>query len=89
VTLTILYALLCAAIAVRLVTFRRGASNHRPLAACAAYALAVAAGVAPIRALFGLLPPVGLGTTVLVGVLCVAVYGVRGNVAHLLWSARR
>ncbi|RQR25570.1 phage holin family protein [Burkholderia sp. Bp9142] len=81
--LTIIYAVLCALLALRLVTFRRGAGAHRPLASCLAYALAVAAGAAPIRAAFGTLPPAGIADTVLVGVLCLAVYGVRGNVVEL------
>ncbi|MBY8609933.1 hypothetical protein BLA18110_00156 [Burkholderia lata] len=81
--LTIIYAVLCALLALRLVTFRRGGGAHRPLASCLAYALAVAAGAAPIRAAFGTLPPVGIADTVLVGVLCLAVYGVRGNVVEL------
>lgn len=81
--LTIIYAVLCALLALRLVTFRRGAGAHRPLASCLAYALAVAAGAAPIRAAFGTLPPANLADTMLVGVLCLAVYGVRGNVVEL------
>ncbi|WP_354086736.1 phage holin family protein [Burkholderia ambifaria] len=81
--LTTVYVLLCAALALRLVTFRRGTSTHRPLAACLAYSIAVAAGAAPIRAAFGMLPPANLADTVLVGVLCLAVYGVRGNVVEL------
>ncbi|WP_050810694.1 phage holin family protein [Burkholderia ambifaria] len=66
-----------------MITSRRGAGAHRLLASCLAYALAVAAGAAPIRAAFGTLPPSGLADTVLVGVLCLAVYGVRGNVVEL------
>jgi hypothetical protein len=81
--LTYLYAALCAALALRLVTFRRRAGTHRPLASTLAYALAVAAGAAPIRAAFGTLPPAHLGETLLVAVLCLAVYGVRGNVVEL------
>ncbi|WP_269503718.1 phage holin family protein [Burkholderia sp. IMCC1007] len=81
--LTYIYALLCAALALRLVTFRRGAGTHRPLASGLAYALAVIAGVEPIRAAFGMLPPVSPSSTVLVAVLCLAVYGVRGNVVEL------
>ncbi|KVH68824.1 MULTISPECIES: phage holin family protein [Burkholderia] len=81
--LTYVYALLCAALALRLVTFRRGTGAHRPLASCLAYALAVAAGAAPIRAAFGTLPPASLGDTFLVAVLCLAVFGVRGNVVEL------
>ncbi|MBU9246588.1 phage holin family protein [Burkholderia multivorans] len=81
--LTAIYVLLCAALALRLVIFRRRGSAHRPLASCLAYALAVAAGAAPIRAAFGALPPADLADTVLVGVLCLAVYGVRGNVVEL------
>ncbi|KWI64084.1 hypothetical protein WT75_29750 [Burkholderia stagnalis] len=81
--MTYIYALLCAALALRLITFRRGAGAHRPLASCLAYALAVAAGAAPIRAAFGTLPPASLADTVMVGVLCLAVYGVRGNVVEL------
>ncbi|NTY35631.1 phage holin family protein [Burkholderia diffusa] len=81
--LTTVYVLLCAALALRLVLFRRGTSAHRPLASCLAYTIAVAAGAAPIRAAFGMLPPANLADTVLVGVLCLAVYGVRGNVVEL------
>ncbi|HEF4755994.1 hypothetical protein UA18_03194 [Burkholderia multivorans] len=81
--LTAVYVLLCAALALRLAMFRRRGSAHRPLASCLAYALAVAAGAAPIRAAFGVLPPADLADTVLVGVLCLAVYGVRGNVVEL------
>lgn len=81
--LTAVYVLLCAALALRLVIFRRGMSVHRPLASCLAYAIAVAAGTAPIRAAFGTLPPASLADTVLVGVLCLAAYGVRGNVVEL------
>lgn len=84
--LTIIYAVLCALLALRLVTFRRGAGAHRPLASCLAYALAVAAGAAPIRATFGTLPPASIGDTVLVAALCLAVYGVRGNVVELFHS---
>ncbi|UVE66945.1 phage holin family protein [Burkholderia pyrrocinia] len=81
--LTTLYVLLCTALALRLVLFRRGTSTHRPVASCLAYAIAVAAGAAPIRAAFGVLPPANFVDTVLVGVLCLAVYGVRGNVVEL------
>ncbi|UVS99053.1 phage holin family protein [Burkholderia glumae] len=81
--ITTIYVLLCAALALRLATFRRGTSTHRPLAACLAYTTAVAAGAAPIRAAFGMLPPANLADTVLVGVLCLAAYGVRGNVVEL------
>ncbi|QRM24277.1 phage holin family protein [Burkholderia pseudomallei] len=81
--LTAVYVLLCAALALRLAMFRRRGSAHRPLASCLAYALAVAAGAAPIRAAFGMLPPANVADTVLVGVLCLAVYGVRGNVVEL------
>ncbi|KVP44080.1 phage holin family protein [Burkholderia ubonensis] len=81
--LTTVYVLLCAALALRLVTFRRGTSAHWPLASGLDYALAVAAGTAPIRAAFGMLPPASPGDTVMVAVLCLAVYGVRGNVVEL------
>ena len=49
--LTILYAMICAAIAIRLATFNRNGGDYRPIPALLAWLLTVAAGSVPLRAL--------------------------------------
>lgn len=89
-------ALLCAAICLRLILFRRGGGAHRPLASLLAYMLTVASGAAALAALLLLLMPAGSTATiqlllaciyraqaVLNLVLCVAIFAMRGNVVEL------
>ena len=47
--LTILYAMICAAIAIRLATFNRNGGDYRPIPALLAWLLTVAAGSVPLR----------------------------------------
>ena len=58
--LTILYAMICAAIALRLATFNRNRGDYRPLPAMLAWVIAVAAGSVPLCALLGVLLVVDL-----------------------------
>lgn len=81
--LAIINALLCAAIAVRLMLFRRAAGNHRPWAARLAYALILTTGSVPIRVIFGGMPAVDVSAVAINAVLCAAIFTVRGNVVDL------
>lgn len=81
--LAILNAVLCAVIALRLMMFRRATSNHRPWASRLAYALILATGSVPIRAIFGAPPAVDVTSLAINVVLCCAVLAVRGNVVDL------
>ncbi|VVE71616.1 hypothetical protein PAN31117_04114 [Pandoraea anapnoica] len=82
-TLEIINATLCAAIAVRLMLFRRAAGSHRPAAAWLAYALTLATASVPIRVIFGAHPAVDVTTVAIDAVLCLAMFAVRGNVVDL------
>ncbi|GGY03855.1 phage holin family protein [Paludibacterium paludis] len=82
-TVLMLDALICGAICARLILYRRRGADHRPLASAIAYLLIVAAGVIPLRALFGLPHPVSVAQLILNAVLCLAVFSVRGNVVDL------
>jgi hypothetical protein len=82
-TLTWFNAVLCAAIALRLLLFRRGDASHRPAANGLAYLLIVAAGAVPLLTLFGQAPATGWPQLVLNAVLAAAVFAVRGNVVEL------
>lgn len=95
-------ALLCAAICLRLILFRREGGAHRPLASLLAYLLTVSAGAMAIAILLLCLVPettettlyavdmliaaLGHAQTVLNLVLCVAILAVRGNVVDLFRS---
>ncbi|WP_290434232.1 phage holin family protein [Aeromonas caviae] len=54
--LTILYAMICAAIALRIATFNRNGGDYRPLPAVLAWLLTFAAGSVPLRAMIGHYP---------------------------------
>ena len=54
--LTILYAMICAAIAMRIVTFNRNGGDYRPLPALLAWVITVAAGSVPLQMWPALLP---------------------------------
>ncbi|MBN4667211.1 phage holin family protein [Pandoraea nosoerga] len=82
-TLAFLNAVLCAVIALRLMMFRRASGSHRPWASRLAYALILATGSVPIRAIFGAPPPVDVTSLAINAVLCIAVLAVRGNVVDL------
>lgn len=87
--LTILYALICAAIVLRLATFNRNGGDYRPLPALLAWAIAVAAGSVPLRALLGVLPSPDLASVLLATVVLTALIGSRGSVMRLLPRRRQ
>ena len=81
--MTLLYALVCAGIALRLATFDRQGGAYHPGFALLAYLLTVAAGWSSLLALFGLLPVPRLSQWVLACWLLVALLRSRGSVRHL------
>ncbi|MGL5036712.1 MAG: phage holin family protein [Aeromonas sp.] len=82
--LTILYAMICAAIAIRLATFNRNRGDYRPLPAMLAWVITVAAGSVPLRALLGVMPTPDLTAVLLAAVVLTALLGSRGSVMRLL-----
>ena len=82
--LTILYTMICAAIAIRLATFNRNRGDYRPLPAMLAWVIAVAAGSVPLRALLGVLAVPDLAAVLLAAVVLTALIGSRGSVMCLL-----
>lgn len=92
-------AMLCAAICIRLILFRREGGTFRPLASLLAYVLTVASGAFALAILLlCIVPSAMLGTdslvfaclgyaqTLLNLVLCAAIFAMRGNVIDLFRS---
>ncbi|WP_429023749.1 phage holin family protein [Aeromonas allosaccharophila] len=82
--LTILYALICAAIAIRLATFNRNGGDYRPIPALLAWVITVAAGSVPLRAVLGVMPTPDPAAVLLAAVVLTALLGSRGSVMRLL-----
>ncbi|MEB5667406.1 phage holin family protein [Aeromonas veronii] len=81
---TALYALICAAIFLRVMLFDRKGGEYRALPAWMAWLLCVLSGSIPLRFLFGGIPvpdPAAFGLALFL--LC-AVINTRGSVHHLL-----
>jgi hypothetical protein len=81
--LFIVQAVLCALIALRLLLFKRDGATHRPWASRLAYGLVVLTGAVTIGVLFGRYEWALAAQNGITGVLCVAVFAVRGNVVEL------
>ena len=75
--LTILYAMICTAIAMRIATFNRNGGDYRPLPALLAWVITVAAGSVPLRVLLGVMPAPDPATVLLAAVLLTALIGSR------------
>ena len=95
-TMLLINALLCTAICLRLIFFRREGGTHRPLASLLAYVLTVASGVLATSILLLLLLPktvpssaslvmvcMNYAQPILNLVLCVAIFATRGNMVEL------
>ena len=87
--LTILYAMICAAIALRIATFNRNGGDYRTLPAVLAWLLTFAAGSVPLRALIGALPAPDPAAVLLASVVLTALIGSRGSVMRLLPRRRQ
>lgn len=89
--ITVMTAVVCLAICVRIVTFRRQDSRYRVGVSLAAYALAASTGCEALSALLGLYPANSPFMLLILLVLCVLVFRARGNVASIVridWSVR-
>ncbi len=83
--ITITNAVICAAIAVRLLAFKRKGTANRYLGGFLAYALIVAAASVSIRVIMGeYRSNTDISEIVLNFVLCVAVFNAKGNVVELV-----
>ena len=76
-------ALICAVIALRLMSFQRGAATYRPLVSLLAYLVTVSAMAVVIFTLFSAQPGPGWHEVLLHAVLCMAVLSARGNLMEL------
>ncbi len=74
----------CVVIFVRLATYRRRNSRHRPAYAWIAWCMCTCSAVVGIKVALGLRPPVGPVEALCTLALAVAILHVRGDVAHLL-----
>lgn len=83
VILSVLNAVLCLAICLRLVVFQRKGATHRPLANMMAYTLIVAAGAVVIYTLFGNAAGLLVAQAILNAALLLALFGASGNVIDL------
>jgi len=87
--LTILYAMICTAIAMRIATFNRNGGDYRPLPALLAWVITVASGSVPLRVLLGVMPAPDPAAVLLAAVLLTALIGSRGSVMRLLPRRRQ
>lgn len=86
----LLTALVCAAICLRLVAFRRAGARYRFWNSLLAWVLAACAGCQALSSILGLYPVRSPFVLVTLLVLCVLVFRARGNVASIFrtdWSA--
>lgn len=81
-------ALICTAIALRIIAYRRASSRYKPFYSLLAYIITLAAGAVPISALFGQLPWLPLAAAITLNLaLLLALIRVRGNLAKLFGAA--
>lgn len=87
--MSLLYALICAGITLRLATFNRRGGPHNAWLALLAYLLAVAAAWSSLLTLLGLLPAPHLAQLIVAGGLLLALLKTRGSVRYLLPHRRQ
>jgi hypothetical protein len=79
----IINAIICSLIVLRLALFVR-TGRHRILISICAYLITVAAGIEVILTVYGVATAPSYAELFLKATLCIAIFQVRGNVAHLL-----
>ena len=87
----LLTALVCMAICLRLVTFRRAGARYRFWNSMLAWVLAACAGCQALSSFLGLYPVRSPFVLITLVVLCVLVFRARGNVASIFrmeWSGQ-
>lgn len=85
--LFVIDAIICAAICLRVLFFRKNGAAHRPLAALIAWVIVCASGAVALQALLGLMPVPKVPDVILHAVLCLAVFASRGNITELFHTA--
>lgn len=81
--LSLLYTVICLAICLRVIFYRRSTSTYRPIASALAYLIVLASGAAALRTILchGYEP--GLEDIVMHAVLLMALLSSRGNVTEV------
>ncbi|MCS6133976.1 phage holin family protein [Shewanella baltica] len=79
----IINAIICSLIVLRLALFVR-TGRHRIFISICAYLITVAAGIEVILTVYGVATVPSYAELFLKATLCIAIFQVRGNVAHLL-----
>lgn len=87
--LQLINALLCGAIVLRLLTYRRRNATHKPAAGWLAYAIIVICASVPIRVAYGYHVSTDWADLLIKILLCGAVLKTRGNVMQLFTVAHR
>lgn len=82
--ITITNAVICALIALRLLTFQRNGAAHRYWGGILAYALIVATASVFIRVIMGEYRNTDISEIIINIVLCVAVFNAKGNIVQLV-----
>lgn len=82
-------AILCGVIALRLMTFRRDRSTHKPAGGWLAYAIIVICASVPIRVAYGYHVSTDWADLLIKVLLCGALLKTRGNVMQLFTIANR
>jgi hypothetical protein len=82
--LALINGLLCTAICIRLLTYQRGTSKHRPLISAFAAVLVFASGGEAMLCLIGAERCVTLPQVLLTACMSVSVFAHRGNVSRCL-----
>lgn len=79
-----LNAIVCFLIVIRLMTYRRGNSRHRPVAAWFAYALIVACAAVFLRIVTGSYHKADWAETLINVIMCASLFAAKGNVMRLI-----
>ena len=82
--MTLLTVIVFLLIAIRLMTYRRRGATHKPWANWLAYGVTLMCASVPIRAAFGLLPPMDSPALMAAILLLLALLRSRGNILALL-----
>lgn len=86
--LSVINAVVCGLISLRLITFDKTGLNHRPFMSFIAYVIIVATGSVPIRMITGDPVQQDISQTLLNIIMCIALFAMKGNVATFLkWVA--
>jgi hypothetical protein len=79
-----LNAIVCFLIVIRLMTYRRGNSRHRPVAAWFAYVLIVACAAVFLRIVTGSYHKADWAETLINVIMCASLFAAKGNVMRLI-----